>query len=334
MSIMIRPNPRPAILAFLPAFLLPFLFACGGSGGTTGPGNQLLRDAPPSTQRGVQDPTLTVTVFRVRASTGGGGDAILVADSSQPRPVHVLVDAGGDNTAATYLAQAGIDTLDLMVLSHAHDDHYGGMDEVLAAVHVRAFAYNGQLRSQSNYEALLAQARAEADTVLVVTELESWWGSATGQMTVTLLPPFAAHLRTDTDDGGALNDGSLGVHVRRGIFTFLSTGDSEFSGNGWFAERFPTWVDVEAMQVGHHGSSDATQSFWLDATSPQVAVVSANGTTHPHGSVLKLLRAAGLELFCTPQHGWVTFRVAASGAYAVSTQNDPRFRCKTGSQAF
>ena len=105
-------------------------------------------------------------------------------------------------------------------------------------------------------------------------------------------------------------------------------------GNARFAALYPLEMDVEALKVGHHGSSDATDSAWLAATSPRVAVVSANGTTHPHGSVLQLLRGAGLELFCTPQHGWVRFRVDAGGSYAVSTQNNPRFRCETGSQAY
>ncbi len=228
----------------------------------------------------------------------------------------------------------GIDTLDLLVLTHAHYDHFGGMDEVFDAVHVKAFAYNGQVRSQADYEALLTRAQAEADTVAVVSELDRWFGSEAGTMTVTLLPPLYLYIPIDTDDGSDLNNGSLGIHIRQGTFTFLGTGDSEARGNARFADEFADWVDVEAMKVGHHGSSDATDGAWLTATSPRVAVVSANGTTHPHGSVLELLRGAGPELFCTPQHGWVRFRVAASGDYAVSTQNNPRFRCEKGSTAF
>ncbi len=279
------------------------------------------------------NPTLTLRLLKLEASTGGGGDAVVVADSSGARPIHLLLDAGDDGAAAGYLQAAGIDTLDLMVLTHAHFDHYGGMDEVLDRVHVRTFAYNGQLRSAVTYESLLARLPFEVDTVLVVGETTLRWEGPAKGMEVTLLPPYHAYLGADTDDGMELNEGSLGIRVRLGSFTFLSTGDGELRANHHFAAAFPSLVDVEAVKVGHHGSSDATQSFWLDATSPRVAVVSANGVTHPHGSVLDLLVGRGIELFCTPQHGVVTFRVEADGKYAVETEEDPRLRCLEGSQA-
>jgi beta-lactamase superfamily II metal-dependent hydrolase len=322
--------PSPAVVSFL---LLVASAACAGSG--TGPDpDPGLREPPASTLRTVTHPTLTVSLLPVAAETGGGGDAVVVADSSGPRLLHLLLDAGDGARAADFLREAGIDTLDLLVLTHAHFDHYGGMDEVLDAAHVRAFAHNGQLRSEADYQAVQARAGAEADTSFVVTTVITWKDGSGGGAEVTLLPPYATFLGNDTDDGAELNEGSLGIRVRQGSFTFLSTGDAEARANSRFASTYPALVDVEAMKVGHHGSADATQSFWLDATSPRVAVVSANGTTHPHGSVLELLERRGAELFCTPQHGLVTFRVEAGGAYAVTTQKDARLRCGAGSQAY
>jgi beta-lactamase superfamily II metal-dependent hydrolase len=318
----------------LPLLLLP---ACGGGGGgSTGPDDPEngLGDTPPSAARTVEDPTLTIRLLRLDAETGGGGDAVLVADSSGSRPLHLLLDAGDDRTAADYLNQAGIDTLDLLVLTHAHFDHFGGMDEVLDGVHVKAFAFNGQIRSRADYEALVTELRARADTVFAVTDLVTWWEDSAGGMEVTLLPPYAAFLALDTEGGSELNEGSLGIRVRQGSFTFLSTGDAEFAANQRFSSQFPALVDVEVLKVGHHGSADATQDFWLDATTPQVAVISANGVTHPHGVTLDLLRRKVPELFCTPQHGVVTFQVTLDGAYAVSTSGDPRVKCRVGSEAF
>lgn len=306
------------------------LSACGTGPVPTGPDDDGLRDPPPATLRTVESPTLTVRVLQVKAATGGGGDAILVADSGGARPWHGLVDAG-DGSAAAYLAGAGIDTLDLMVLTHAHHDHYGGMTAVFDGVHVRRFVYNGQIRTASTYEAVLATAGARADTVAVPDE--PWIISLPGGGQAILLPPLATWLAVDTDDGEELNEGSLAVRFELGGFSLLTTGDGEALSNQHYRTEYPAWVDTDAFKVGHHGSTDATTTGWLDAVTPEVAIVSANGTTHPHGPTLSLLRARTEDLYCTPQHGVVSLLVDAVGNYAVRTAADARLRCEAGSSS-
>lgn len=308
------------------------LAACADPGAPADPGDDGLRDAPPSTVRTVSAPTLTVRVLQVASATGGGGDAVLVADSGGARPWYALVDAGGDGTAAAYVAAAGIDTLDLLVLTHAHSDHYGGLDDVARAVHVRRFVTNGQVRSAVTYQAMLAAVAAVSDTVIV--PVVPWILPLPGGGRVALLPPSPEHLQEDTDDGAEINDGSLGVRFDRGTFSYLGTGDGETGANQWFLAQAPTWIDVEALKVGHHGSADATQSWWLDAVSPRVALVSANGSTHPHGATLTLLESLTPDLFCTPDHGIITIRVNAAGEYSVRTAGDARRKCTVGSEAY
>lgn len=312
-------------------------WACGGGDGTgKGPAGpeEGFRPAPASTERTMSDPVVSIHILKLDAETGGGGDAVVVADSSGTKPFFLLLDGGDDGSAASFLRAAGVDTLDLMVLTHAHFDHFGGMDEVFDEVHVRAFAYNGQVRSRFDYEALIERAESEADTVLVIEERVDWREGRGSGMDVTIIPPFRQFLDRDTDSGTELNEGSLAVRIRLGSFTFLSTGDAEILANQRFVDRFRSLVDVDVLKVGHHGSADATQSFWLDAVSPDIALVSANGVTHPHGVVLDLLRRETDELFCTPQHGDLAFQVEASGAFAVRTGSDPRSRCRVGSEAY
>jgi len=305
--------------------------ACGGSPTTPPAGSDGLRDAPPSTLRTVADPVLTVRVLRVLAPTGGGGDALLVADSAGARPWYALIDAG-DGSAAAYLAQAGIDTVDVMVLTHAHEDHYGGMDAVFAAAHVRRFITNGQVRSLASYEEVMARARAEADTVVV--SATPWIGSMPGGGRVIVMPPLDTWIHQDTDDGSELNNGSLAVRFEEGGFSLLDTGDAELQANQRFAATYPTWVKAVALKVGHHGSTDATQAAWLAAVTPQLEIVSANGTTHPHGAALALLEAQTPDLFCTPDHGIVSVFVNGTGSWAVHTAKDPRQPCSVGSDAY
>ena len=89
-------------------------------------------------------------------------------------------------------------------------------------------------------------------------------------------------------------------------------------------------VDVDVLKLGHHGSADATDAAWLAVTSPEAAIVSANGTTHPHASVLTLVNGRGVPLYCTPQHGAVRIRVDADGAYTITTEAPAERPCAPG----
>lgn len=288
-------------------------------------------ESGPSTGDGTfTPPALTLRVLRV-TSRAGGGDAILVADSAADPPRHVLIDAGDDGAAARALRALGVRSLDLLVLTHAHHDHYGGMDEVLDAVPVRAFAFGGQVRTAATYARLLDRIEREVPTVLVVDSIRRIrLGPGDDATTLTLLPPLPDHLAEDTDNGERLNDGSLAVRIERAGFSFLTTGDAERAANARFASAFAPFVDVDVFKVGHHGSTDATQPEWLDAVTPEVAIVSANGTTHPHARVLQLLEARGIPTYCTPQHGTVTIRVARDGRYTVHPEEGQGTRCRPG----
>lgn len=329
---MTRPATLPRRLFHLAVVAALAPVACADAGGPVDTVDSDLREPPPSTVRTVTAPTLTIRVLQVASATGGGGDAVLVADSGGARPWHALVDAGGDGTAAAYLAAAGVDTLDLLVLTHAHSDHYGGMGDLARGVHVRRFVTNGQVRSAVTYQEVLAAVAAVSDTLVVPTV--PWVLSLPGGGRAVILPPNPDHLGVDTDDGAELNDGSLAIRFELGTFSYLGTGDGETAANQRFVVTYPGWLDVEALKVGHHGSADATQSWWLEAVSPGLALVSANGTTHPHGSTLSLLEAVTPDLFCTPAHGIITVRVNKQGNYAVTTVGDVRTRCSTGSEAY
>ena len=89
-------------------------------------------------------------------ASGGGGDAILITDSSAAGLVHGLVDAGpaGANASnpgfvAGRLAALHVDSLVFLLLTHAHGDHFEGMPAVLSAIRPKRFIYNGQVRNYS-----------------------------------------------------------------------------------------------------------------------------------------------------------------------------------------
>src|SRR5206468_6078470 len=105
-----------------------------------------------------QDPAVLLVRVLDVSDARMGGDAILVTDSAAGRARHVLIDASDrGRTVVARLAAFRVDTLALVILSHPHADHYGGLSAVLRRFPVRRFVYGGTPRTAVNYRALLHQ---------------------------------------------------------------------------------------------------------------------------------------------------------------------------------
>jgi competence protein ComEC len=304
-------------------------------------------------------PTLIVRFFDLGDNaSGGGGDAILLTDSSSAGSFSALVDAGPFGPAqdpgyvARRLAALGVDTLEMVLLTHAHSDHFAGLEPVLRGVHVRRFYHNGQQRSLSDYRRLLSTAAADADSVIEVREPTVLPLSRSDSASVlALVPPLPTYLSTDVDatnepgESHELNEGSVGVSVAHGPsggFRMFLAGDGETEANRRWLMDYPELVRaVTVLKVGHHGANNAVfddghagATEWLSFTHPQVAVISANGTTHPRRAALaSLLSRPATRTYCTNVHGDVTIRVAPDGSYRVSVERNPASDCVAGTEA-
>jgi beta-lactamase superfamily II metal-dependent hydrolase len=281
--------------------------------------------------------------------SGGGGDAILLTDSTGSGMRHALIDAGPQGVDASnpgYVLQRlqalGVTRLDFVQLTHAHADHYAGLSQVLNGIPVGWFVYNGQQRANiGGYQTVLTAARARADSVVVpaaVTELP--FGYEAGA--VRVVPPLTTYLANSNASGDELNEGSLGTSLRRGTFSMFFTGDGEMEANARWRTSFPALSGgVTALKVGHHGANDAVfdngfsgSSAWLAHTAPQIAVISANGRSHPRINALTaILGWPATETYCTSVHGDIAIRVAESGQYAVTVQRDATMDCRAGIEA-
>jgi len=319
---------------------LGLLLACAGDSVTPPP------QAPGNGGAGI----LILRVFDLgRNDSGGGGDALLITDSSAAGQRHVLVDAGPAGQGGTdldYIAgrlQAlGVDTLEALVLSHAHTDHFDGMSDVLDRVHVRVFYYNGQVRNFFRYQSLVTQVLTDAETRVAVSQpIDLELGTSAGTH-VRILAPLATYLNDPNAESAEINDGSLGTLVRRGSFSLFVAGDGEVEANQrWRTVYADETRSVTALKVGHHGANDAIfdngaagASAWLAHTDPALQLVSANGTSHPRIRALTALLARAAETYCTSVHGDIEVRVDTTGAtWVVSVQRNAGADCVPGSNA-
>jgi competence protein ComEC len=284
---------------------------------------------------------------------GGGGDAILVTDSSAAGMFHGMVDAGPRGAAAGVLDEGwiagqlkalGVDTLAFLQLTHAHADHLAGMVPVLEQIHVKRFVTNGQVRTFFRYQDVLAAAARHADTVMVLT---SPWtfplGPGEGAVRTVHLPGLPDYLGTDTNDGRLINEGSLGTAIEfDGVRLFL-TGDGESEANVRWRTSFPDLTEaIDILKVGHHGANNAIfddrsgsnpASAWLAHTRPSLFLITSNGVSHPRSRALaRLLGIEGLDGYCTNVHGTVEVRIAG-GVWSVEVERNADRVCVPGSEA-
>lgn len=226
----------------------------------------------------------------------GQGDAILIRSSEG---MTALIDGGERSPGVMgHLNARGVTAIDLMVATHPHSDHIGGLIEVLAALPVDTVVTNGQPHTTQTYEDFLDGIfNARADYV------EAQRGDTVdfGSLAFEVLHPSRPF---DSD----LNENSLVLRLEVGEVTFLFTGDAE---SGAEAQMVSAGLPLEAdiLKVGHHGSSTSTSSEFLARVSPFVAVYMAgvgNSYGHPSEETIGRLMNAGVIVFGTDVNGTVT----------------------------
>ncbi len=267
-----------------------------------------------SAQFGEDDKILTVSFLDV-----GQGDSTLI---SLPDGKWVLIDGGNvadGELIADYLVGRGIDTIDLMVATHPHEDHIGGLDDVLAAVDVQKI-YMPELSEDDTpttktYEYFLDAVINEGCDVYPATAGETVMQGE--DYTLTCLSPARS-------DIGDLNNYSVVLKLKYKDAEYLFMGDAEKEIE---EEILDSLYDISAdvIKLGHHGSSTSSSEDFLLAVRPDCAVISCgadNKYNHPHEETLLTCSKLYIDVYRTDQYG--TIHIATNGT-DFSTKYDTTF---------
>ena len=221
----------------------------------------------------------------------GQGDAILI---EAPSGIRMLVDGGPDPELTLRRLGANLPfwarRIDLLVLSHPHQDHVAGLVEVLDRFRVGAVLHAGIGFENAAYDRLLADASNAATAVRIVVAGEKF--ALDGATSVEVLYPSAADASAPLPEGD-INNGSVVLLLRHGGFSALLTGDAEAPVEAALSDR-GLLPRIDLLKVGHHGSTSSTTPPLLAATQPSVAVISAgegNEYGHPAPETLAALEA-------------------------------------------
>jgi competence protein ComEC len=245
----------------------------------------------------------------VRFLDVGQGDAALVRS---PGGAAVLVDGGPDpRQVATGLAALGIRRLDVVVASHAHADHVGGLPAVLGRFPVGVVLEPGCPADSPAYDAFL-----EAVERAGVPVLHPRAGDAlrAGDLRLDVLGPGACASGTAPDP----NNDSLVIEVSLREDEVLFAGDAEEPAQAWI---LGSGADLRAdvLKVPHHGGDTSLDAFF-QAVDPEIAVVSVgeNDYGHPVPDVLVGLRATGARVVRTDLAGDVVVTFSPQGPLLAS----------------
>jgi len=228
----------------------------------------------------------------------GQGDATYI---ELPNGHNVLIDGGPSGAPiAKFLKDKGVTTIDHVVLTHPHSDHYRGLKKVFEMVDVKNFydskAENVEAKGDNNLREL-ADAEPACKTHYPEAGNNLNWDS---RVTVKILNTCSDPVQLKYNDD--VNNCSIVLRLYYNGQGLLFTGDAESPIENAMMRVFKSGLESYALKVGHHGSRYSSTDQFLARVKPKVALISVgvdNVYGHPHKEALDRLRNAGAKIFMT-----------------------------------
>ncbi len=244
----------------------------------------------------------------------GQGDAMIL---HQPGACTVLVDAGpliNGHRLTKKIKTLGIESLEMVIVTHPHLDHFGGLFDLLPRILAKHFCDNGVPNSTWEY----------FDDYLALrnnypyTTLSRGMQLACGDIRLDVLYPPA-----DPDPEAGINNTSIAMLISFGDFTLLHMGDLAGEGENRLL-NLGAVPRADIIKIAHHGAADSTSAKLLKAVSADLALLSTaarNRFETPADELLDRLERHNLPCCRTDRNGDVMIRVGPGG-YQINTEKE------------
>lgn len=245
------------------------------------------------------------TLHVVFLDVGQGDSALVITPSGRT----VLIDGGTDGRATGALIDEHLPfwnrRLDVVVATHAHADHMGGLpyivDRFRVGIAIEPLHGHTSLLTEEWYRRLYRDdcAPAPVSSGYAVTFDDG--------VHLQVLHPADEPLSGSSDD---VDNNGVVIRLSYGEISFLFTADIMAEAERLLLHTHYATLDCDVLKVPHHGSSSSTTAPFLAAVDPAVAVITVgqdNPYGHPHEEVLQTLHAHGVEVLTTTLHGSIEF---------------------------
>lgn len=264
----------------------------------------------------------------------GQGDAVLIQTGAK----NILIDTGDDkyyedgkkgkeNTQLlTELQKLKIDHIDTLVMTHAHADHIGKADKVIAQYGVKELVYNG-IPSTSKYFINALKAAKANGTQQVKVKAGDVLDFGNG-VSFEIVSPSQSLIDEDTAAIKAkkkvdVNNESVVGRLTFGNFAMLFTGDAEGPVEKDMVASYGKKLKCQVLKAGHHGSKTSSTAEFLKLVQPESVVMSLgvnNQYGHPHEALLNRLQKQGVKnIYRTDANGTITI-VSDGSSYSITTE--------------
>ena len=231
----------------------------------------------------------------------GLGDLFLI---ETPANETILIDSGPPKTsksfgksALSYLKDNGLQTLDWVIITHAHNDHYGGLETALDELDIKRLVVTDEFQTRKIWKKLKNKIISEKCEIITISDTTHL---STKKIRTKILHPDK--LYSDKN----INNLSIITRIDYLDFSVLFTGDLEQKGEEYLLQNYPGFLDCDFLKVGHHGSKTSSTPAFLKAVTPDYALISTsmkNRFNFPHKITLEKYGFLDKNLYISGKDG-------------------------------
>ncbi len=220
---------------------------------------------------------------------------------------NILIDSGPPETnskhfirsALPYFQENAISTLDWVIITHAHNDHYGGLSAILNKCKVENLVLTDEFMQRKIWQLLYSKIEQEKCEIFTITD--------TLTLPINSVKLKILHPDSDYHDENR-NNCSITCRLDYDEFSILFTGDLEKEAEEYLLRKYRDFLDIDFLKIGHHGSKTSSTFAFIKATSPKFGVIPTalkNRFGFPHAKTMKKYEFLEDNLFITGKDGAV-----------------------------